>query len=363
MASKRTFLILFLFLSVCFIAVSCFFWVNSGSFPSDLENQTPFPDDPVTSFEKIYDAESDSYLCSYAWSFDGRPYALTLTVPKETYDFYNSKERVNRNYDYYALTEYDRPVLNQMIDSFETFGEEYNLTEAQTVLNMIAFVQSMPYSSDSLTTGYDEYPRYPIETLVDGGGDCEDSSILAAALLTEMGYQVVLIGVSNHMGLGVASSNDISGTFYEYDGDRYYYVETTSADYVFGELPEKYAGESAEIFPMNPQPFVYVTIWASHAGTGSGTLSYRIVCNITNHGPATAQNVSIRMFAQGPPYDLSRSLGTSSSVSLGIMADDEMKSAANIIQVPRGSNVCFTCVVSGDNFEPVTASTNIIYIN
>jgi len=33
-----------------------------------------------------------------------------------------------------------------------------------------AFVQSLPYTSDLVTTGYDNYPRYPIETLIDMAG-------------------------------------------------------------------------------------------------------------------------------------------------------------------------------------------------
>ncbi|MDV0444878.1 hypothetical protein MmiAt1_04240 [Methanimicrococcus sp. At1] len=380
MGMKRTFLSLFLLGLICLAAVIGFFWMTAEADETEEADnfigagfskiigffklgQVPeIPEEPAPPFEKYYDGESDSYVCSYAWVFNGRSYSFDLTIPKETYDFYSGKERVNRDYDYYALTENDRQVLNQMIDLFQNLGAVYNLTEDQIVLNVIAFVQSMPYSADSMTTGYDEYPRYPIETLVDGGGDCEDSAILAAALLTEMGYQVVLIGFPNHMGIGVAGSDDFSGTSYEYEGVPYYYVETTSSDYVFGEIPQKYEGTVPEIFPMNP-PFIYVTIWAAHAQTSSSDLSYRIVCNITNHGPSAAQNVSISIFAEGSPYDGVPIQGTENTIFIGVMQDDETNPAESTIRVPRRTNVCFTCVVSGDNFEPVTASTNVIYIN
>ena len=36
---------------------------------------------------------------------------------------------------------------------------------------VITFVQSLPYTSDSVTTAFDEYPQYPMETLVEYGGN------------------------------------------------------------------------------------------------------------------------------------------------------------------------------------------------
>ena len=74
----------------------------------------------------------------------------------------------------------------------------YSRTEIPYIA--MAFVQSLPYVSDSVSSGYDEYPRFPFETLYHGGGDCEDSSILLASILYDMGYGVALIELPGHIG-------------------------------------------------------------------------------------------------------------------------------------------------------------------
>jgi len=54
----------------------------------------------------------------------------------------------------------------------------------------------------------EEDPKFPIETLWEGGGDCEDKAILAAALLKALGYDVVFVTYpyyfTGHAMLGVA---------------------------------------------------------------------------------------------------------------------------------------------------------------
>ena len=116
---------------------------------------------------------------------------------------------------------------------------------------VISFVQNLPYTVDSETTPYDEYPRYPMETLFDRGGDCEDTSILVAALLDNLGYDVVLLFMekARHVAVGVDVSNAF-GTYYEYGGVRYYYLETTGKDWQVGELPPGITDTDTTIIPV-----------------------------------------------------------------------------------------------------------------
>jgi len=63
-----------------------------------------------------------------------------------------------------------------------------------TIENALAFVQkSVAYQSDPAGS---EYPRYPIETLIEGIGDCEDSSILYASIVRTFGYSQGVLLVS-----------------------------------------------------------------------------------------------------------------------------------------------------------------------
>jgi len=322
----------------------------------------------VSSSSSNYDippsaSSSDHYMRNYSWEFEGRNQSFSLAIPKEHYDYYRNKPHTRKDLDFYALSENDRQFLGQMIDGFKEQGRRNNFSDDQMVLNVIAFVQSMPYTSDSITTGYDEYPRYPIETLVDGGGDCEDSSILAAALLSEMGYETVLIGVSNHIALGVKSSDNLPGKYYEYNGGRYYYVETTNSGHGFGEIPAKYADLPAEFFSMNPMPSVYVTVSSELVSYDRNFASFEVSCNITNYGPTTAKNASVSIYAEESPYDFNHFLSSYSDIPIGTILDDDFRQTKKVLKIPRGGSVCFSCIVSGDNFDPVAVQTNIIYID
>lgn len=120
---------------------------------------------------------------------------------------------------------------------------EDNLTEEEKINLVITFVQSLLYTVDSVTTSFDEYPRYPLETLIDNGGDCEDTSILTASLLKSMNYDIILIAPPGHMALGV--NIDACGSSWRYEGERYYYLETTGEGWEIGEYPDDFGDARA----------------------------------------------------------------------------------------------------------------------
>ena len=57
---------------------------------------------------------------------------------------------------------------------------------------VLAFVHSITYTDD-LLTGFNEYYKSAIETLGDEEGDCEDSSILFASILSGLRFELALI--------------------------------------------------------------------------------------------------------------------------------------------------------------------------
>ncbi len=104
----------------------------------------------------------------------------------------------------------------------------YNRVEtAEWVLNM---VRSIPYASDPSQ----EYPRYPIETLRDSAGDCEDYAILTAKIWKCMGYDVALLYLPpavSHMAVGISLPYVVSPNqfYYTHDGKRYFYAESAGS--------------------------------------------------------------------------------------------------------------------------------------
>ncbi len=89
---------------------------------------------------------------------------------------------------------------------------------------MTVAVQSMPYDTGGTLTP----PKFPIETYVDGRGDCDDKSLLLAGLLSREGYSVALFYFKpeTHMAIGV------KGGSCDYQGTGYGYVETTNLSFV-----------------------------------------------------------------------------------------------------------------------------------
>jgi hypothetical protein len=184
------------------------------------------------------------YTRSYQWTYNGHSSTLTIQIPVSLYEYYRQQPH-DRNYAKYALSERDRKFLDRIITGFKRNAD----SRSDAAYDIVAFVQSLPYFQDNISTGYDEYPRYPIETLVDNGGDCEDTAILTAALLKEMNYDVVLIRLPTHMAVGVTCSG-CSGRSYTYNDKQYFYLETTGNNWKVGQIPSVYKNESASVYPI-----------------------------------------------------------------------------------------------------------------
>ncbi|NQT08492.1 hypothetical protein HQ586_05390, partial [Candidatus Bathyarchaeota archaeon] len=124
----------------------------------------------------------------FTWAYGGETWAITLYIPEHLYDYYSDRTRVpTADYSVYVTHPLDDEYISTIIGEFDDIATAEGYDDVQVVELVVAFVQSLPYTSDDVTTGFDEYARYPLETLVDGGGDCEDTSILTSAILDGMG--------------------------------------------------------------------------------------------------------------------------------------------------------------------------------
>lgn len=303
---------------------------------------------------------SDYYERTYKWSYKNYHYTWELSIPEVAYDYYQNKPH-NRESDYamYAMSSYDRQYLQSLVTELEAVTEEKGYTEQDAALMTIAFVQSMEYTSDSVTTGYDEYPRYPIETMVDNGGDCEDTAILTAALLNEMGYGVVLLRLPGHMAVGVKGSDDYPGTYWEYKGTRYYYLETTGEGWKVGQIPPEYQNAKATIYPMQQVPMIDLNFTATCTGSDYYNVYYRVHCDYENIGTGTAQNVSLYFAARALSQGSDRVWSPDQDVNLGDCAEGGSGWAEATLKIPLNEQTQIECIAYGDNFEPTVEYSTI----
>ena len=106
---------------------------------------------------------------------------------------------------------------------FKNLKDSNGLSDDEYLELITTFVQSLKY--ETLT---DNPAKFPIETVVDGSGDCDDKSLLLAGLLSREGYRVALMsfGPEAHMAVGVAADD------YLYKNTGYTYIETTNISFI-----------------------------------------------------------------------------------------------------------------------------------
>jgi hypothetical protein len=200
-------------------------------------------------------AQTDGYYNkSFAWDYNGKHWTWNLTIPQNLYDAYREVPVSTRTRDgpagYGFCTSTEDSYVQSLAKGLKNSATQQGYNSYDQVSFVLAFVQSLPYTSDNVTEGYNEYPRFPIETLVDGGGDCEDTSILFATLTLIMGYGTVYINPPDHYAVGILG-NDLHGTYWTYpegSNKTYYYCETTGNGFKIGQLPEEFQDQSAYIY-------------------------------------------------------------------------------------------------------------------
>lgn len=210
--------------------------------------------------------DGDDYLVHRVWMYDDTVRACETKVAKELYDYYQKErdhyfyrfnmdgKQIGDNRKSFVFSEHGRPVVKELARSLETIAK----SETEKVEVALTYTQSLPYSYDSTSKGRDEYVRYPVETLVDGCGDCEDKSVLLAAILYEMNIGFVLLMSPDHIAVGVNCEprNDANG--FVFKGKKYYYVETTQTDFQIGQIPDYVSLAQIEVVPCDATPVLIV---------------------------------------------------------------------------------------------------------
>jgi len=242
----------------------------------------------TSALELVPEPEDTGYIeREYLWDYGGYSWTLSLSIPDSLYRYYGEKERIEtEDYSVYVTHPDDDDYLGTIVQEFNRIALEEGYTEEEKVNLIITFVQSLPYTSDSVTTGFDEYPRYPIETLVEYGGDCEDTSILTAAFLDALYYDVVLINPPEHMAVGVGI--DTYGTYWELDGEKYFYLETTGEGWEIGEMPPEHESGTTYIYEMEPTPIITHNWQATIQGT-----RLTLIVEVKNSGTSAARLIKV----------------------------------------------------------------------
>lgn len=238
----------------------------------------------------------------YTWEYGGYEWTWSADIYDEAYQYYHERTRPAHatqwaDYAIYATDPYSQPLVDQLACLFKETVEAEGMTASDAVGMALAFVQSLPYALDSVSAGFDDYPRFPLETLYDNGGDCEDTAILFASIVKALGYGVIMLGFDAdtdhqaHVMAAVKASNR-PGQYYTYQNERYYMAETTGEGFGIGDVPTGYSGDRAYFIPLTAKAKLDSLTWTND-GYSNG--AYHYTATIHNGGSLDASNLHVVM--------------------------------------------------------------------
>lgn len=325
--------------------------------PAPTPSPTPVPTSAptVAAHSTVITPAGGNYSHAYTWKYKNVDWVFNAIVQKAKYDQFKAKPHSpDMSFASYALTSEDRDLIGSAVAQISQAGASYGFTRYDDAMNLITFVQSIPYVDDHQTGS----PRYPLETLADAQGDCKDKSVLAAALLQAMGFDVALLSYSGspgHIALGI--DLDATGTSFSSDGTNYFYVEMTSSGWAAGEVPDELKGVVPSIIPVVKNPVLQVSVTAIATGRTANLVDYQVQYTITNQGPGTAKHMLLRMRAMALGQGDNVIWDPERTVDLGDLEEGRAINGDILVMIPAGDPTRFVGIVSAENADPAQAST------
>lgn len=228
------------------------------------------------------------------------------------YDYYSSLERPETtDYALYVVDPFDDEYLLDLANSM--IGDK---TDKTKIINAIGkYAQDIPYKAEEC-----EYPKYPVETIEENEGDCEDKAILASALLDVLDIPSALIRIENHMLISV----NVDGVWE--------YLETTTKGKKLGDSADTVP---AETIPVEDRPILFHTWNATLYSISIGPLYAKGTVTVFNMGIEEARNVELvvisnstqRKFFNLEPFqyaEFSFSVDSSGSLTTELYYNNEM---------------------------------------
>jgi len=223
------------------------------------------PDVVYPTIEPVVDA-APLPATGFSWSFEGADRRLLVQLDAAVYAgadraeksvlLFKNLEREQWIPDYYRAfidETHQEPLYDALLAGLRAERDALGLDADRYAELIVSMVQGLQYRTDPVNL----QPKFPIETVHDLDGDCDDKTLLAAALLSREGYDVamLLFPAEEHMALGIRTNGDTYGT------SGYGFIELTTPSLI-GWVPE----ESAAGMTLTSEPMV--------VRVGDGTLAY-----------------------------------------------------------------------------------------
>jgi len=180
--------------------------------------------------------QSSPVIISHQFPFEKTMVTLTLPINVSVYEGAKQAEKATTVYgnisetiwlaqSYRAMVQdpAQENLYAALLAEADKIRLQQKLSDDEYLELVAVYVQSLRYENREQNPA-----KFPVETVVDRAGDCDDKSLLLAGLLSREGYPVALLlfGPESHMAVGVGSDD------YHYKNTGYAFVETTNYSFV-----------------------------------------------------------------------------------------------------------------------------------
>jgi len=308
-------------------------------------------------------------MVEHSWEYNKKNCAISLNVSRSLYEYFRDEREhlayryrfqggeLPPNYFSFMLSEHDRPVMRALANEFSRNAA----SDLERINLVLTFVQSLPYVYDADSKGEDEYVRFPIETLVDGCGDCEDKVALLTALLYEMDVDFVLLVLPEHMAVGVHCDGVDAERYLWFHGKRYYYMETTMAGWRLGQIPDDYVNARMEAVPVDDSPSLLMkgVRFESKPTLVQRKADCELEVDLQNLGPGRVTDVMlhVRIIEKGKGHHLL----AEEYYALGALQEGEHRTELLSLKSLIKENCVLDVELTGAEVEPQSYSMGLSY--
>jgi len=183
-----------------------------------------------------------------SFSYDGKDYEFPIYYNKNLIDFCNDFPQgeiqifFNAGISHVAKESLDKniqPIIDKM-------------SEKDAANFLLHFTQvAFSYQTDGEQFGYEKF-FFPEEILHYKHADCEDRSVFFSYLVNEyLGLKVVGLNYPGHIATAVKFNEDIAGTYYELDNEKYVICDPTYINAPVGMCMPEYLKSNVSILSLN----------------------------------------------------------------------------------------------------------------
>ncbi|MBR1369744.1 hypothetical protein RJ53_09760 [Methanocalculus chunghsingensis] len=335
--------------------------VSSSSQVTWLVSQLPDEKGVPLNPERPITHKTSNTAEAYRWFYNGAYYSWTIYIPADKYNYFATLPRDKPHPVDYVMSDRGRGELQGVVSELISLSTNQGFNEIQRRDFIIAFVQSLPHNRGGSVHDYDGYPKYPIQTIYDGGGDSQDTSILLASILRLLGHPAVLIETPDHYMVGLIEPEaDREKRKQIIQSEGYTIIESNHPGFSIGNLPVQYhrALKNPVIHIPSRNPDVNLQFQARLIYTDQAYAYYQVYSTITSTGTGPASDLRVIMTGQ-PVEGLSWRYDEVRTVST--IPEGEVRLIEGTVRIPRNAEAEIICTISGPGMAEKKYRSQVFY--